>query len=304
MNFSTIRILFLIGLFAIGCSPKTTQSVTHFSLATLRLGDDVNEGLDYVNTTFADYYKRKVVSGDVSSSFYTLFTENPDTFFQEAINDETLKKKIALINHLQDYAQELLTLSTTNFKGDIDEATTNFRGSIKGLVDRYNSIPGTNAIEIPENELTLFSDLVGLIGERIVERKRRKAIKQAVLTADEAVEITTTLLQSSLGEHSFAVKTLLLDSRYELIEEYKRTQSHLPIQDREALFKNIHDIHEEYVQVDDFFRNIEKNCKKVGETHKELKKITQQKKWNSAKMNELLADLTLLNQSIETFFKN
>jgi len=297
--------IFTLLLFTSGCISH--QSATHvkaFSLATTELSDQTIQIFELTDNSTID---RKIVE-------VALLTGNDlDKLNQKRIdeikgilsNDKKAATSIKALNALKSYAKAIGDLSSADFKGDIDKASTELYGSLSSLEGTYKELTDKE-LGIKKEDFALFATLIDAIGTTIVEVKRRKAIKEIVVKTDPFVSRVCDEISNNIGIKKDIIRLNLSTVYSENIESYKKDIKSGEVINLEQKIRRIKELmyySRVYHQSETIFEDIKKAVGKVKKAHNTLYKSVKKDKFTTPELAKEIGDLVSYSKEMRKFYE-
>jgi hypothetical protein len=190
------------------------------------------------------------------------------------------KKMDVSLQLIQKYAALLAQLSSGSFTDDLGKNAKELSGELNNAVGLFNDQFST---QIPDKVGKGISQIITIIGDRVIKNKQSKALKNFIPIGDTIIQLTADNLVSAL------------DSDLKpLIESYKAT---FQIDFKTIIFNHIDKIDYNmlrfYIKTNSDYEDVEllrKRCihaaEKMASSHKELKENIMKKK----NLRELLSE--------------
>lgn len=298
MSVITTFILSIIALF-MGCSPPLDQ-IRVFGAATGSLGDNSKKAFQLINDSTID---RKIYDVAIDPCKYP-----KDDVFEGLLTDEGLRVRIDVLDNLGKYATSLEKLASADFKKEVDEAATDLYGALSGLKKNYKAATNRE-LDISDNQMAIIASAVKVLGDAIIESKRRSAIKAIIIEADDAVQTVTSLLAQEFRDDSpitLQVRNNLsnADSSLRQIYNKERETPTSTFDERYQMLIKIRKLYEASKSSKQLFRDIHNGVVKIGKAHSALKEAVRKDKFTSENFTKELADLVFYVKSAAQFYEN
>jgi hypothetical protein len=175
-----------------------------------------------------------------------------------------LKFREAAFEVLVKYAYVLYGLSSKDYASDVDKASQELAGSLKNLMETSKMVSKADAAQAS----AIFGTLVDLIGRQIVERKRLKALRTVMDSAQNDLESLSGLL---VGSNEKIKKWV--DLRPGPIITYANlTRPSYTSPDRQQFDQNIAERLAEIEDIKSSLDSMNRAIAKIPETHREIRK--------------------------------
>ena len=296
-----IFIVSVIGvLFLAGCAGKSTSQISAFGNSTKALTEKVDAVFDEYNdaslsqqfTSAATIYNGSYAKGfntSILAGIYKPFT--PD-----------VKKKSAIFKANQalgDYAQALADLASAVSRTDIDQATADLYSSMVSINGQYKTIKETEKELFDTEQLATISKFIAAIGSAILEEKRRKAIKEIVVSAYPKItiicdEINTQLKLLNIAELIRTSKSYQLTE--EVIEYKSRVKKSTTLDWRRSEIKRLYGLYKEILYSKLLTQQTQQAIVAVKNSHALLAKELKEDKFTSASIASAIGELKELEK--------
>jgi len=286
-----------------GCTDSTAQ-VKRFASATTALSDSAKAAYKLVDDS-AVQRKMYAIASDPQLQ---PDTKTFDTFFESTNKTEDLAVRLQLLKQLSDYASALSELATTDFRSDVDKASTDLQASLVSLRDTYNKASGKTS-SISDQNLSIISTAVDAIGGAIVEWKRQAALRTIIKVANPGVQEAANLIKVDLGGKSALsdyVGVKLNQIEFSLYTAYNQDKAgtNANFSTRLAFLEFIHTFHTMNSGHEKYFADVSKGAEQIGKAHAALTNAAEQDKLTSDQIVKSVSELAAYAKSVNEFYKS
>lgn len=298
-------------VFLSGCTgtPPITQ-ISTFADSTKALSEKINSVIDEYNdeslnrqyTNYASTFTGKHAS--LLTSKKLLEITRPMTAEQ--------KKSFAIYKankSIGRYAESLARLADANSLKDLDLASANLYGSMTTLNDQYRKLKGVYLFSKDSwaTSSKFFEGIRGVItqvGSRVLEKKRREAIKGIVLESDAKIalicdEIITQLETLGIEDALSASRQYVLS---EEISDYKfRIKSIDSLQERRVEIKRLHKLQQQVINSKLLVQQTIRAVKQIKSSHSVLARELKKDKFISTSISTEIGQLKNLEANYGDF---
>jgi hypothetical protein len=284
-------IVLFASLISAGCATVTGDQVGTFGVAAKSLTEDAEGAVNLLKASSIDMRVYEVAADPKGAV-------NTDTFTSVFTEDEAtaLEVRIQMLSQMGDYAGALQKLAAADLGKDIDEASTELRGSLSSLNDTYKKVKGEELVAA--DTLDIVASAVNAVARTIVEAKKRAAIKRVILETDAAVQKVSELLATDLGAESDSAKYVteaVANSRGSMQQAYNFAIRNpgFTFEQRLSALSRIGERAKTERQVPTFFGRVSKGAKAIGTSHAALRDGVSKNQFSTkeiiAAVNELAA---------------
>ena len=200
------------------------------------------------------------------------------------------------------YAKALSTLATANTRSDIDLAVANLYGSMTILNDQYIVLKDIDLFD--GSNLSSISKLIAAIGDAIVEKKRREAIKEIIIQADPNIslicdEINLQLKTAGIEDAiSYSRKYILSE---ELIDYKSRINKVSTLDKRRNEIKRLHQLQQSIINSKLLVQQTQKAVIAIKKAHSILAASLKDNKFTSRSVSQAIGRLKEFEQHYDDF---
>lgn len=273
-----------------GCA-STSSHVGAFSTATRDLVDQALLAYEQVN---ASTVERKIAEIAADPSLLP-----DDSTFEGLLTNETLELRMRLLAELRAYSDALGELTLADFRKDVDRASTDLHGALRGLRDAYEA--GGQTLTLTDDHLGIIAAAFDAIGASVAENKRRKAIKAVVIQADSAVQEVSRLLRVDLPQFSDFAMRNIETVETEMIKTYQRDAPRLTFSQRVARLEKIGEKNRLKKGIGRFFEDLGAGAAKIAGAHSALRAAVERDKFTTRELVEAIGELAAHAEAIRKF---
>lgn len=301
----------LVVVLCTGCATVSLSQVKQFGMASSSLGEYTKKALELAATASVD---RNIygVAGDPNEgpsdkTFEGLFTGDIGVIDGQK-KAERLALRLKLLEHLTSYSSALQNLVQADFSNDIDSSAKDLNGSLVGLRETYKKATKKD-LPITDEGIGIISTAVNAIGKAVVESKRRAAIKSIIQEVDPAVQHTSALIASDLGQDSDLaefVKAALSNSRGSVQQAYnlERVRPNSTFDDRYAMLVRARQLYEAEMATPGFFSAVSEGALAAGKAHKALRIAVDADVFSSTEAAKFIGELEVSVKSVKNYYKS
>lgn len=235
-------------------------------------------------------------------TFNSLFSGEPGN----EKNHRNLQVRLKLLAQLGDYARALGELVEADFPQDVDTASANLHGALRGLSDTYQEIAQAPAPLTPQH-LGLIATAVDALGKAIVESKRRKALREVIVQSDPAVQAAAALIARELGPETEIARFVHenvrnVEGSLKTAYNQRRSDADFDFQGRLELLTTIRAVHERAMASPSFFGAISSSAERLGKAHTALREAVTRKDFEFADAVGAISELVVHARSVKDFY--
>jgi len=201
---------------------------------------------------------------------------------------------------LQQYSEALGMLSSATLREDIDQAAQNLYGSFSSMGAQYKQLTDKSMM-LDQKTLGVITTLIDGIGIVVVEQKRRKAIKEIVISSDAYVALLADAIHDKIDENTGVLKLsydLILRER---ILSFRKRAVNMKTETR---VRNLRELKQEadYLRaIDAIYETAKEAVIAVKKAHAILRETVSQDKYSSAQLSRAIGDINALKKHMKSF---
>lgn len=161
------------------------------------------------------------------------------TLNEKVFTPAGVKARLSALKVLNAYAKGIAEISSTDSPQVANENLQALGGQVKSLSETFASLGAENSAA---KYVEPLSTLAGLILEAHLERKRKAALKTAVITAGPVIKKIGELLREDLKIIITANKTAYSETQAELVSYYNAKAASMSFSERQALLEKIREV--------------------------------------------------------------
>lgn len=190
------------------------------------------------------------------------------------------KKMDVSLRLIQKYAGLLKQLSSDSYTDDLSESTTELCTDLNTAVGLFNAELST---KIPDNVGQGISQVITIIGDRIIKNKQAKALKKFIPVGDTLIQLTTASIISALDSD---LKPLIEDYKATFQSEFKTIIFNHSDKIDYNMLRFYIKTNSDYADVESLRKKCIHAAEKMASSHQELKENIMRKK----NLRELLSE--------------
>lgn len=205
------------------------------------------------------------------------------------------------LNLIQTYAALLEQLSSSDYTDELGRSAKELSGDLGDAIGAFNAKLST---KIPDNVAKGISQIITIIGDRIIKNKQAKAIKKFVPEADTLIQLTSNNLVSALDED---LKPLLGFYQETFKREFKTSVFDQPARVNYNVLQFYIKTNADYANLELLRKRCVVSAKKMALAHKQLQANIRTKKTLKellGETKEFIADVKELYGIITTISNN
>jgi len=207
---------------------------------------------------------------------------------------------IRALSALQQYSDALGMLSSAAFRDDVDQAAQNLYGSFNSMEEQYRQLSGKSQI-LDEKSLGVITTLIDGIGVVIVEQKRRKAIKQIVISSDPYIALLTDEVAEKIDDNTDVLKRNYVQVLNERILSFRKRAAKMKIETRVKALRKLREEADYLASIDLIYATAKQAVLAVKKAHAILRDTVSQDKFSSAKLSQAIGDINSLKKHMKSF---
>ncbi len=191
-----IKILIIVGVILAGitsCAPNTTSIVNSFSEKTSEAVKLYNEAyVEFANSKF----DRDLSLEAASQSATKIDISSLDVYNDFGSNRNIRVRQLLLLN-LTKYAKSLGAISSFDNSEKFNESVDDAISSLIQMNKSFTQLK-TTSLSVSDDQAGALGTLIKTIGNRVLERKRKKALKKLITSYNKDIQDVVSLLISEL----------------------------------------------------------------------------------------------------------
>ena len=207
---------------------------------------------------------------------------------------------IRALSALQQYSEALGMLSSATLSEDIDQAAQNLYGSFNSMGTQYQQLTG-KSLERNEKALGLITTLIDGIGVTIVEQKRRKAIKEIVISSDPYVAVLADAIHEKIDQNIDVLKLNYTQILNERIISFRKRAANMKIEVRVKKLRELKQEADYLSAIDAIYAAAKQAVLALKKAHAVLRETVSQDKFSSAQLSRAIGDINSLKKHMKSF---
>lgn len=200
------------------------------------------------------------------------------------------------------YAKALSKLATANTRSEIDLAVANLYGSMTILNDQYIVLKDVELFD--GGNLLSISKLLDAIGNVIVEKKRREAIKEIIIHADPNISLICDEINLQLK--TAGIEDAISSSRQYILSEelidYKSRINKLSTLDKRRLeIKRLHQLQQSIINSKLLVQQTQRAVIEIKKAHSTLAASLKDNKFTSSSISKAIGRLKEFEKHYDDF---
>jgi len=289
------------GFLVVGCtSTPTLQEIEKFGIASKSLASDTVVGINLVNETVVERKMYDVALVPAKAPV--------DADFEGIITKENRAVRVDAVEQLGRYADGLRKLAAADVKGEVSAAATELDGALNGLASTLGKEAEAKAA------IGLITTAISEIGQRVVEEKKRKAIKVIIKEAHPYVEQVGILVSkefslpdadadADVSLLAFGAVKSIRRQEAQLKGVYQDSSKEMSFDKRLASLENIRDKHNFANSTEVFFEKVSLGAGQMVQAHAKLEESVSKDSFSSrdvvAAVSDLITTATALKKVLD-----
>lgn len=288
--------LLLASLFmAVGCSSNPKSHIGAFSQAAAQLAEETKRGYQIVNS---GTYEGKVYDLASDTSLKINDPSQVQSMLAVKLKPE-IDKRVGALDSIQSYAQALSDLSAAEFGRDMDRATRDLNGAMKGLNTNVQKLGGSHTIS--DKSIQLVATAVNAIGSTIQEKMRRKAIKEIVIQTNPAVQDLCAILKKEFPAMVQFANAGFQLAYTEIIKDYEKRKNQMPLEERVSAIRDIHNRIEASDRLNDYPPKLAQAADHLATAHAALYQAVMDDQFTTNELVSKIGEMAAFGKSIKQF---
>lgn len=288
---TALAVTIAVWLFCFGCTTPLNH-IGAFSQATADLSKQAAAAYDEVNNTTIE---RRI--NDIAAE---TGTSPDDDTFDAVIGGSNLKTRIALLKGIESYARALSSLSSADFRKEIDSASKDLYGALGKLQDTYATIT-KNPSPLSTENLAIIATAVDAIGTALAEERRRDALRTVVIQSNPIIQRSMDLFKEEISLlMDFIISNL--DTIYtEKLKAYQKESKNLNFNSRVSRLRDVRLSYERMNTTRYLLENLAKASTKIATAHQTLYENVVRNEFTSKELVQEIRDVAELAKTIKEF---
>lgn len=306
--------LLILTLSLTGCpSNPTLQEIEKFGVASKSLATDTVAGIDLINNV--------VIERNIYMRARNDQAPTPlDTDFDGILVGDAYTFRVRAVQQLGAYADGLKELAAADVATEVTNAATKLDESLNGLAA---TIASTESDAAKRAQITseaqaavgLISAAISAIGQQVVEKKKREAIKTVIIEAHPFVKKVGELVAYEFEANvdptdpnrsllAFNVQKSIGHQKTSLKEAYDSSRSTLTFEKRLAALAAIREKHDESTTAMGFFRKVSQGSAEMVAAHTTLFDAVSENKFSTEEVVQAVSALISTVSSLKEKVNN
>ncbi|MEM7253647.1 MAG: hypothetical protein AAF493_19695 [Pseudomonadota bacterium] len=293
---STLLLLSIVAFTTACTTAPSLQQIATFGDASASLAQHAGKGLTLTQTTTVD---RKLHEVAIDAS-----TLPSDDDFVGPIGADDLKARRALFDQFGEYGDGLHILAAADFQSDVEAASRKLDSSLRKL---SKQVAKTGSPTLSNERIGILVAAINAIGGTYAEAKKRAALKQIIVDADDTIQAVVKLIRGEFGpdgvlaartKTNLQTQLTVLNAAYNIDRERPGST----FQSRRTHLEQIRGMRRRITGLDGFYPAVDKAAMQVGEAHAALKDAVSQDEFSTERVVTQVRALVDRAKDVKSFY--